>query len=386
MVSGSPSSPTVNSPAPAARLPRADVVVVGGGLIGLACTAALAAEGASVTLLAQRLPGEASPAAAGMLAPGVEHGGGAAHRFAVAGRDRYPAFLTDLAERAGVRIPLNRAGVLEVALDDGDAQRLSAEQPGDAEWLSPAAVAALEPGLGPTRGALLHPGDGAVDNLALHEALWRLVGALSSVTVMRGLAHALEVGHGGAGVAAGPFGEVEGDAVVLAAGAWVSRLGGLPRPIPVEPMRGQMIAYAAAPLRHVVYGPGGYLVPREDGRTLVGATMERVGFTVATTPEAEAALARAAVAMAPALRDARRLPSWSGLRPVTPDLLPILGRDPDAPELIYACGHSRNGVLLAPITGDVVAALAAGRRPDWDLSPFRVERFASVAAGPGDRH
>ncbi|HVE79627.1 MAG TPA: FAD-dependent oxidoreductase [Gemmatimonadaceae bacterium] len=366
---------------PAAGQRRPDVVVVGGGLVGLACAAALAADGALVNLLTASTQGEASAAAAGMLAPGVEHAGGAAHAFAVAGRGRYPSFLDAVADRTGLRVPLNTRGVLEVALADDEAHALAAARPPDAPWLDPAAVADAEPRLGATRGGVLHPRDGAVDNVALLAALARLAADHPGVTVSRGHARALRLGGGRVRVDGGSGPTIEAARVVLAAGAWVSRIAGLPRRLPVEPMRGQMIAYRDASLRHVIYGAGGYLVPRDDGRTLVGATMERVGFAVGTTPEGESQLTRTALALVPGLREAPRLAAWSGLRPMTPDLLPIIGTDPDAPELIYACGHSRNGVLLAPITGDAVAALAAGRTPPWDLTPFRVERFASVG-GP----
>jgi glycine/D-amino acid oxidase-like deaminating enzyme len=135
-----------------------------------------------------------------------------------------------------------------------------------------------------------------------------------------------------------------------------------------------MVALDGAPLAHVVYGPRGYVVPR-GGESLVGSTMERVGFHPGTTPAGMAAIAAAAAEISPALASLPLSDHWSGLRPVTPDLLPIIGPDPDAPNLLYACGHARNGVLLAPLTGDCVAALAAGAKPAHDLSPFAVTRF-----------
>jgi glycine oxidase len=165
---------------------------------------------------------------------------------------------------------------------------------------------------------------------------------------------------------------------VLAAGAWSPLIEGLPRPLPVEPLRGQMISLAASPVRHVVYGHDGYLVPRGD-MTLVGATMEHVAFDVSTTAEGVAGLRAAAAELCPALAGLPVAKAWAGLRPVSPDFLPIIGRDPDSPSLIYACGHSRNGVLMAPLTADCVAALLVGETPPASLAAFGIERFALTA-------
>ena len=124
-----------------------------------------------------------------------------------------------------------------------------------------------------------------------------------------------------------------------------------------------MLELAAAPLRHVVFGGGGYLVPRASGTTLVGSTMERVGFDTTITGEGRAHLLGVAVAASPSLGAAPVLRHWAGLRPLTPDLQPIVGRDPERPSLVYACGHSRNGILMAPLTGEVVASLLCGEAP-----------------------
>jgi glycine oxidase len=136
-----------------------------------------------------------------------------------------------------------------------------------------------------------------------------------------------------------------------------------------------MLALEGAPVRHVVYAPGVYLVPR-DRVTLAGATMERVGFDAGTTDQALDTMHAATLEVVPALSGARRTRAWSGLRPVTPDFLPIIDRDPVHPALIYACGHSRNGILLAPLTGESVADLALDREPTHDLTPFKLQRFA----------
>jgi glycine oxidase len=360
----------------------ADVVIVGGGLVGLATAAALGERGANVTLLEDGRKGMASTAAAGMLAPTMERAsaGNAAHVFALAARDLYPSYLDALVEVTGIRVPLNRDGVLELVVDEAEAERhrRAIEGDGGAEWLGPRQLQSLEPGLAPVAGAVLYPHDGAVDNVLLVRALQALVAASPSVKVVTDCARSLDLEGGArATVMLGSGGRLESSTLVLAAGAWAPLLDGLPRELPVEPVRGQAISLAAAPVRHVTYGPHGYIVPRDGSRTVVGATMEHVGFDTGVTAETAARLAAAASEMAPAFAHARTLDHWSGLRPVTPDFLPIIGRDPTHPALIYACGHSRNGILLAPLTGECVADIATGNEPPLDISPFSVGRFAS---------
>ncbi|HXL87291.1 MAG TPA: FAD-dependent oxidoreductase, partial [Gemmatimonadaceae bacterium] len=162
--------------------------------------------------------------------------------------------------------------------------------------------------------------------------------------------------------------------VVLAAGAWVGRISGARLGGAVEPARGQLVSYSASPLGHVAYGPRGYVVPRGDS-TVGGSTMENVGFDASTTSEGVEKVRSAAEEICPTLSRSKATRSWAGLRPVTPDMLPMLGRDPEHQSLIYACGHSRNGVLMAPLTGDLVADLVTGTPLSLDLSQFRPDRF-----------
>lgn len=361
----------------------ADVVIVGGGLVGLATAAALGERGANVTLLDDRRKGMSSTAAAGMLAPTMERAsaGNAAHAFALAARDLYPSYLDALAEVTGIRVPLDREGVLELVVDEADAESrrrsLEGSAPGGAEWLDARELRDLEPGLAPVAGAVLYPHDGAVDNVVLVRALEALVAASPSVKSVADCARSIDLEGERAAVKLGSGARIESSVLVLAAGAWSALIEGLPRAIPVEPVRGQAISLSAAPVHHVTYGPQGYLVPRDPSRTVVGATMEHVGFDTDVTAETATRLAAAARAMAPDFARARILDHWCGLRPVTPDMLPIIGRDPAHPALIYACGHSRNGILLAPLTGECVADIATGKEPPLDISPFSVARFAS---------
>ena len=357
----------------------ADVIVVGGGGVGLGIALAAAGRGLSVALVAEHRAGEAFPAAAGILAPpslemGEQSATGPEHTFAVAARDRYPSYLTELAEQSGIAVPLNRAGLLHVVLDEAKAaQHAGASIPGT-EWLDQAALAALEPSLAHAAGARLFPEDGSVDNVMLLHALEVAVARCARVRQLSSPAEAITIKGHGVGCRLRGGDRVSGEQLVLAAGAWSPLILGLPRPLPVEPLRGQMISIAASPLRHVAYGDDGYLVPRGD-MTLVGATMERTAFDVSTTADGVAGLRAAAASLCPVLAPLPVARAWAGLRPVSPDFLPIIGRDPDQPALIYACGHSRNGVLMAPLTADCVAALLVGEAPPASLSAFGIERF-----------
>jgi len=178
---------------------------------------------------------------------------------------------------------------------------------------------------------------------------------------------------------------IEGGSLVIATGAWAGQLDGLPRPLPVRPVRGQLLMLEGALTRHVIYGGGGYIVPRRGPqgaippeRTVIGATMEEAGFVNETTPQGLAELTEVVRRVLPSASAVRLVSHWAGLRPITPDRLPILGPDPDFPRLFYACGHGRNGILLAPITGEAIGALAVGAQSPHDVSAFAIERFVGV--------
>ena len=361
----------------------ADVVVLGAGLVGSAVAADAAARGASVLLVGETRFGEASPAGAGMLAPGAEGDdlrSEAVRRFALDGRDLYPSFLSALTNETGISVPFDRNGILEL-LNDEDASR----RPHGSEWIDARALRLLEPNLGDFAGAVLHPHDGSVDNLVLLGAMRRRVELRRTIEVVRASARSVNVLATRPRVILEDGDLLEGGSLVVATGAWATQLDGLPRPIPVRPVRGQLLMLEGALARHVIYGGGGYVVPRRYpdspetlARTIIGATIEETGFDVSTTAEGLAYLTGIARRVAPAFAAAPLLSHWAGLRPVTPDTLPILGRDPDAPHLLYACGHGRNGILLAPITGEAIGALAVGESTQFDLSPFGIERFAQA--------
>jgi glycine oxidase len=359
----------------------ADVIVVGGGVVGLATAWAAAQRGLRIALVSAERAGAASRASAGLLVPHYS-GEGAADsvgRFMSAARDQYGDYVASVEEECGQRIPFSSSGAIELAASPEDLDALCARGPAAAERLLPPDVRSLEPSLAPCAGGVLYPKDGAVDNVRLTDALAAIVERHSRVRLLREAATRLELRP--RPTAIGDAGSlIQARCLVLAAGAWAGAIDGLPRHLPVRPLRGQICTLPGTPLRHVVLGPGVYMVGRGGDRTLVGSTMEDVGFDPATTETGIAGLRAAAVAACPAFAGAPTLAAWSGLRPASPDLLPILGPDPDHPDLLYACGHSRNGILLAPITAAVIAALAAGEHPGWDLSPFAIGRFDGAKA------
>ena len=355
----------------------ADVLIIGTGLIGLACANAAAARGLSVLLVGQSRPGAASLAAAGLLAPSIEREDGHAGDFATTARDRYPTYIDWLRDATGIDVPLNRDGIVQVALNEAGVRGLRRSMSEHAEWLEHDALVELEPALAHALGGVLNPTDGCVDNVRLFEALEIVVTRNASIARADDTVIRIELTPSAVNVVGTSGTTFAAEKVVLAAGAWTATIAGLPRPIPVEPVRGQMIAYSGSPLRRAVYGPTGYLVPRPTGRTLVGATTERVGFESTTTPEGYERLRRTAAEVLPTLTGVQPIDSWAGLRPMSADLQPILGSDPDEHRLIYATGHSRNGILMTPLTGDCVAALLVGEAPPANIEPFSIARFRS---------
>ncbi|HEX7241549.1 MAG TPA: glycine oxidase ThiO, partial [Longimicrobiaceae bacterium] len=364
-----------------------DVVVVGGGVVGCAVARHLALRGARVTVVERGRPGEeASWAAAGMLAPLVEADGpGPFLDLLLRAREEYPAFAAALREETGIDVGYSDAGSLSLALTDADERTLEARFAWQSaaglpvERLTAEETRALEPEVAPsTRWALRFPGDHQVENRALARALWtaaaragagfRLGAAVAGVTRSGGRVSGVRLESGET---------LEAGSVVVAAGAWSGRLAGLPRPLPVLPVHGQILALEAAPqrFRHCVDSPRCYLVPRADGRLIAGATVERGVWRRAVTPAGVCGILTGAVEISPALADLPLAATWSGLRPGTPDDLPVLGPDPELPGLFHATGHYRNGILLAPLTGEAVGEAVLGGEPCVELAPYSAARF-----------
>jgi glycine oxidase len=350
--------------------------VVGDGVIGLAIAMHLAVRKNTVVLVSPELSGAASPASAGMLAPSVERTQGPAQAFGDASRDAWPRLAALTRQTGAGEFEIRRDGILRIARSEVDADVLRATlRPGD-QWFNPAEAHERAPTLGKVEGAALYAGDGVVDAPAAMSALRSTIAAMPDrVSVVRARATALITSRLEVQLDDGET--VAGDAVVLAAGAWTPQLVGLPRPLPVRPLRGVMFAAEARLVDVPVYDSEGhvYLLPR-GARTIVGATSEDAGFDTAAPEASAASLLAAAISVVPDLRDCRMSRPWAGLRPMTPDGLPILGEDPAVPGLFYACGHGRNGFLEAALTGEVIAALIAGEDPQADLQPFKVSRFS----------
>lgn len=377
-----------------------DAVVIGAGLVGCAVARALADGGLRV-LVCERggeLGQEASSAAAGMLAPQMESAEGllvenedaaagrAMMELCVTARVRYRRFVRDLEVETGRDVHYRADGTLVLALEDAEGARLqqmAAAQSAlglNAELLSGPAARRLEPALSQAVGAALHlPDDHQVDNVALMDGAAAALRSRREVRVETNVRVEAVLSSRGkvTGVRRGGA-SVEVPRVVLAAGAWSGQIEGLPRALPVRPVKGQMAALKPGrpPIGRTVGGRGAYCVPRDDGRVLIGATIEEAGFDDRVTPDGVAGLLAAVRLFLPDLADAPLHSRWAGLRPGTPDSLPIIGEDSELEGLFYATGHYRNGILLAPITAEAVAALATGASPPIDLAPFAPERPA----------
>ena len=309
-----------------------------------------------------------------MLAPSVEQATGSAHDFAIAARDRYPSYVEYLAERTGVHVPLNRRGILQVAITEKGVKGLKKTAPSSAQWMEADELRKLEPSLGHALGAMFNVGDGAVDNTILLGALQKLIAKNQHISRVASTVTKIVLRAGSCDVILEDKSQRTAERVVLAAGAWVGKITGARFAGAVKPARGQLVSYSSTPLRHVAYGPRGYVVPRADS-LIGGSTMEDVGFDSKTTPAGIKKVRAAAEEICPVLESTQNVTAWAGLRPVTPDMLPIIGADPEYASLLYACGHSRNGVLMAPLTGDIIADLVTGSPLSHDLAQFRPDRF-----------
>ena len=384
---------TIHTVAPMRSRPR--VVIIGAGVVGLGIAWRLA-ERATVTIFDRGKAGAgASHAAAGMLAACCEAESGEEALVAL-GREsqaRWPAFAEELARVSGVDVELRCEGTLVLALTADDqaeiAHRLEFQRQLDLplEWLSAAATRAREPHLaGKIAGALFSPQDHQVDNRKLVQAL-RIAAESAGVKICehRPVKEIVVQGGRAKGVAFEDGTIAAADMVVLAAGAWSRSIGGLPpdRLPPVRPIKGQMLAVrmdAAAPLlTHVLWAPGAYLVPRLDGRLIVGATVEEKGFDDTITAGGVLTLLEAAWRAIPAIEELPIDEIWVGHRPGSRDDAPILGPGP-LESLFYATGHHRNGILLAPVTADAMARLVLDDVVDPAIKPFGLERFLPARA------
>jgi glycine oxidase len=361
-------------------------VVVGGGVIGSAIAYYLTKAGAQVILIERgEIGGEASGAAAGMLIPPAGAAAPGPFRdLCLASLALYPALIESIQRESRIMVECIESGILVLAETRGLVQPLKAharrqrETGVKTEWVEGAALREIEPALSDrVLGAAFSPEEKHVNPGLLTRALARAAEAggaeIQEHTMLTGF-----LGRGvlpyGVRTSAGEITNV--DNIVLAAGPWTDDLSGrLGVKVPTPPIRGQMLAYRSTVVRHAVWGENGFLVPKTGGVVFAGATVEDVGFRKKTTARALAGLRYMATALVPALRSAEVVSAWAGLRPGSPDGLPIIGRLPGRDNVYVAAGHFRNGILLAPITGKLVSQLILESRTEMALKAFGPERF-----------
>jgi glycine oxidase len=349
-----------------------DVIVIGGGIIGLSLSIELKKRGAQVLVVERGEPGrEASHAAAGMLADCTVETPAILQPLATASARMYPEFVLELQDESGMHIDLRDEGTLAFPPPEHAYNRPEFTT----ESLLPAPLAEMEPALADPHRPAIYRKERSVDPrglvaAALKAAKHRGVDISSGSPVTSVLLTDGRV----SGVATEKT-SYAAPIVVNCAGAWAGHVPLLP--FPTRPVKGQMLAVAAKGLvRHVIRAPEVYLVPRSDGRILIGSTLEDAGYDKRTDPMTIQRMHRAAIALVPALEQARVLEDWAGLRPGTPDDLPILGAT-STPGYFAATGHYRDGILLAPITAHVTAQVITGETPDHDISAFSPARFHS---------
>lgn len=345
-----------------------EAFIVGGGVIGLSIARELARRGLTRIAIAERgkIGREASFAAAGMLAPNAENEVvDDLYRLCDASRQMFPDLAGALLDETRIDIELDRAGTIYAAFTSEDQQHLETRfgrQVAAAipvERLSASEVLTTEPHLSDkVRESLYFPNDWQVENRKMLAALEASVRSLKIEIVEGGKVDSLTMKSGRVGDVTVNGSRHYADNIILATGAWTSliKIGYGQFPLGVRPIRGQMLSFApsAKMFRNVIYSPRGYLVPRRDGRILVGATVEDVGFDDKISAEAGANLRKAAFEIAPALSATDVADHWAGLRPYADGGSPIIGAFPGCDGLFVATAHYRNGILLAPITAKLM--------------------------------
>jgi len=378
------------------RIGKPKVAIIGGGVVGLGIAWRLASRGAFVEVFDRGAAGAgATHAAAGMLAACAEAEPGEEALIAL-GREsqaRWPSFAAELLQASGIDVELRTEGTLVVALTADDQARLHHQLVFQhklslpLQWITPAETRQREPHLaGKLAGAVWSPEDHQVDNRRLASAL-RIAAEGKGATIREHTpVKEISITGGSAdGIILADETKVSTDVVVLAAGAWSRGIAGLPEELrpPVRPIKGQMLALRMNPasplLNHVVWAPGVYLVPRRNGLLVVGATVEEKAFDTSLTAGGLLTLLEAAWRAVPSVEELPIEEMWVGHRPGSRDDAPILGCGP-AEGVIYATGHHRNGILLAPVTADSIARLVLEGALDPAIRPFGFERFAPAEA------
>jgi glycine oxidase len=359
-----------------------DVIIVGGGVIGLSLARELRKHGAEVAVVERSQPGrEASHAAAGILSPFGSHLADALRPLALSSMQLFPEFVHELEDESDMRVDLRAQGALVRSEELGEAAVASELNEAELRSLSP--CLAYQPGFYLVDERSVDPRALIVALLAAskHRAIHVAVGSPASAVARKDGHLALKSERT----------EYLAPVVVNCCGAWSPEIDYEgQQALPVRPVKGQMLSLAAPRrdlLKHMVRTSEVYLVPRSDGRILVGATVEEAGFDKRVQPDVIQKYHQLAANLLPDLGEARMLEAWAGLRPGTPDDLPILGRT-SLPGYFVANGHFRNGILLAPLTAAIMASLIRGLESPFDITPFAADRFAqSASSGPRDpRH
>ena len=351
-------------------------VIIGGGIIGSAIALSLQKKGEQVTVVSRKQTEAAGFAAGGMIAPQAEAiPPSPLLDLALRSRDLYPDWISELEDQTGQDTGYNPSGILAPVYDKSQAPNSPAVQP--ATWVDKPDLEFYQPGLGKdVIGAWWYPEDAQVDNIALMKTLLQAAQA-SGVEFRDGVTvKSIQKQKGRVTKIRTSAGELKADHYVLATGSWVKEL----LPLPVRPVKGQMMCLRMPsnpyPMHRVLFGPNTYLIPRQDGRLIIGATSEEVGWTANNTPGGIKTLSDRAMRLYPELQDWSMERIWWGFRPTTPDELPILGQS-DYENLFLATGHHRHGILLAPITAEIIAELITKGNSDPLLDHFRPQRFHS---------
>jgi len=373
-----------------------EVLIIGGGVIGMSIARRLHQKGiGKVTILERGQIGrEASYAAAGMLAPNAETDTeNDFFHFCVESNKLYPQFAAELLAETGVDIELDRTGTLYLAFNDQDVReirnRYARQQKADLkiERLTAEDIHKLEPFVSPdVREALFFPHDWQVENRKLLVALQRYAEINRLEIVENATVKDLLIENGRVVGAETTVKKFAAEKVVLTTGAWTSFIEADIKaddfPLPkIKPVRGQIISFQTAKrlFQMVIYSPRGYLVPRLDGRILIGATVEDVGFDNKVTPGGLSFLIKNALEISEKIADMTFFENWSGLRPKSVDGLPLLGAFPENSGLFWATGHYRNGILLAPLTGKIIAEKIVNNKDNEFFRIFNPKRFLSKA-------
>jgi thiazole synthase len=356
-----------------------DILIIGGGVVGLAIAIELKRQGAKVTVVSKDFTQAASHAAAGMLAPLAEKLASAPMLdLCLRSRWLYPEWTQKLEELTGIETGYLPCGILAPTYSEPKA----IAEDDRAVWLDRSAIKLYEPGLSDrVAGGWWYPEDGQVDNRSLMRSLLQAAQTLG-IELKEGVSvKAIQQKQGRVDGVLTDVGQLTAQQYVLAAGSWSSQL----MPLPVRPVKGQMLAlrmpqklHQPFPLQRILYGEGVYLVPRQDGRLIVGATVEEVDWTPFNTPQGIQSLLAKTTELYPAAADWQIEEFWWGFRPGTVDELPILGRSA-CENLFLATGHYRNGILLAPITASLMADLILEQKSDPLLAEFSYQRFHQPA-------